>query len=289
MIYILRHSDDELYHFGILGQKWGIRRFQNKDGTYTSEGLLRKRKSDGISRKEVKKIVRDYNTIHGTNHKYNKHTIVTKKGSLYDYKGRKLDKNSGVYASGNKFFKKRKSPLDSKSIDELTEMYQKEKLKNDISSLTKKNASLGEQFIDDLKRSSMQGVSSGIGQGISTAITRAVALDADKAADAYRFNRRKAEDAYDDARSAANARRRLNETIAEYEAEYNKNRRDANAKYAESQRNKDAEYNDYIRRQRADASMQFAWDTYNDSRSDAGKNEWDRWNGGGSRKKKKKK
>ncbi len=28
----------ELCHHGILGQKWGVRRFQNKDGTLTAEG-----------------------------------------------------------------------------------------------------------------------------------------------------------------------------------------------------------------------------------------------------------
>lgn len=34
---------DELYHHGIKGQKWGIRRFQNKDGTLTEAGLARYR------------------------------------------------------------------------------------------------------------------------------------------------------------------------------------------------------------------------------------------------------
>lgn len=29
---------DELCHYGIKGQKWGVRRFQNSDGSYTSEG-----------------------------------------------------------------------------------------------------------------------------------------------------------------------------------------------------------------------------------------------------------
>ena len=32
---------DELYHYGIKGQKWGVRRYQNADGSYTKEGLNR--------------------------------------------------------------------------------------------------------------------------------------------------------------------------------------------------------------------------------------------------------
>lgn len=34
-------SSNELYHFGIKGQKWGVRRFQNEDGTLTEEGKKR--------------------------------------------------------------------------------------------------------------------------------------------------------------------------------------------------------------------------------------------------------
>lgn len=40
---------DELMHYGIKGQKWGIRRFQNKDGSLTTAG---KKKRDAADQKE---------------------------------------------------------------------------------------------------------------------------------------------------------------------------------------------------------------------------------------------
>lgn len=34
-------NNDELYHHGVKGQKWGVRRYQNPDGTLTEEGKKR--------------------------------------------------------------------------------------------------------------------------------------------------------------------------------------------------------------------------------------------------------
>ena len=45
---------NELYHHGIKGMHWGVRRFQNPDGTLTDAGKRRSRAEDRATRKEVK-------------------------------------------------------------------------------------------------------------------------------------------------------------------------------------------------------------------------------------------
>lgn len=55
MEYVIRTTSGELYHHGILGQKWGVRRYQNKDGSLTPAG--KKHKSDS-NKKEISEVAK---------------------------------------------------------------------------------------------------------------------------------------------------------------------------------------------------------------------------------------
>ena len=41
MVIQMNMMSNELYHYGVKGQKWGVRRYQNKDGSLTETGQLR--------------------------------------------------------------------------------------------------------------------------------------------------------------------------------------------------------------------------------------------------------
>ena len=48
-------STNDIWHYGIKGQKWGIRRYQNSDGTLTAAGKRQQKKEEKRQAKEARK------------------------------------------------------------------------------------------------------------------------------------------------------------------------------------------------------------------------------------------
>lgn len=66
------YTSNELYHHGILGQKWGVRRYQNKDGSLTTAGKSRYGRGKEIYEDRHKIKEKEYQRLLKTDKEYNK-------------------------------------------------------------------------------------------------------------------------------------------------------------------------------------------------------------------------
>lgn len=148
-------KDNELMHYGVLGMKWGVRRYQNRDGTLTSSG-----------KKKALKLQNDYTELI-RNHKY-----IDSNGNL-TYAGRKKalklqteysditgKKRLVAFSNKNTNTNNTASKVKTKKISEMSNAEIQAKidrirLENTLRDLTPKQVSKGEKFVNGLKDASV--------------------------------------------------------------------------------------------------------------------------------------
>lgn len=86
----------ELYHHGIIGMHWGVRRFQNADGSLTPAGERRLRKQvKQIEKADSKWAKKNYKKIYDTTYKKSR-------AEINDYVNNDLDKRMQLRTSSGK-------------------------------------------------------------------------------------------------------------------------------------------------------------------------------------------
>lgn len=167
---------DELYHHGIKGMKWGVRRFQNEDGTLTAQGKQRYKdyKSDQSTRRSLTRhVAADKKNLKARGEAMNEVTKnyndaqeqMRKASSKVFISGKKrqtlIDEASANLTSAGEELEKRRADLNRaeriynkdaealfKHVDDMTKKYGSENVK----SLDTKKVKLGEYYsIDAIK------------------------------------------------------------------------------------------------------------------------------------------
>lgn len=138
--------DNELYHHGVKGQKWGVRRFQNKDGSLTLAG-----------KKRALKMQKQYTELSNDKRYRDKHGNLTYAGRKKELKMK--EKYSELTGKDLRKFTPRTNASTADKSQRISEMTNAEiqakidriRLENTLKSLTPAQTSKGEKFINDLK------------------------------------------------------------------------------------------------------------------------------------------
>lgn len=124
--------NDELYHYGILGMRWGVRRYQKKDGTLTNSG---KKRYD----KEMERLKAEEKVIKNKKRTQSKlETLEAKRKSVEE-----LKKNSN---------KPKEKSVKEYSDAELREIVNRLQLEKQYKDLSPKQVSIGKTVVNRIAK-----------------------------------------------------------------------------------------------------------------------------------------
>ncbi len=120
---VRRISNDELYHHGVKGQKWGVRRYQNPDGSLTEAGKKRYAKEfSSAARRQP-----GYSFVKTQNANYANQSSVD--AIEKTFLGKQLYNDPAISKARSEFMKEKKVYLEKiKDYDQNREKYVKEAL-----------------------------------------------------------------------------------------------------------------------------------------------------------------
>ena len=142
-------KDEGLMHHGILKQKWGVRRFQNPDGSYTAAGKIRygkgKKDSSEGKKKDFSKAF-DQTIKNGKD----KAPISPSEKMLKDTKNI-IDEGSKIYDSAGRLRNRNKvSPAKSMSDAELQKVINRMQLEQRYDQLSQSSVNNGTNVLKEV-------------------------------------------------------------------------------------------------------------------------------------------